>query len=510
MILRKHQAEVDNLCLEIRAGRSVRSVLASVTPGGGKSALPVILCEHLIPEHADRFLWVVPRNSLKYQGESEFIDPRWSTRHRLRAVNGNEKDPARGTSGYITTYQAIGLNASLHLKEVRKHRYIVFLDEIHHVALGSTWESALSGIIENATLVVYATGTLARGDGKAIAFLPYRGVHVDPGAVDAFISYPRSAALKDKAICPIHFKTVDGSAEWENDDGSSGSVESLAGAGDYSPHALFTALRTEYALELLWLCWNDFRHELKRNHNAQMLVVSPLIKVAKEYRAALESRIKTEVPIATSEDSAEAHRIISAYKRGVYKVIVTVSLAYEGLSVPNITHIACLTHIRSVPWLEQCFARGNRLAPGKREAWIYGPRDRNFLEAIRMIEEEQLVPLNSEGKSRDGGEDPEESGGGESSPWITPLRSAAAEKEAPEDVPRVYAESVSLSQQEEVLRTQIRAQKEMLLSRRRNGAVRSMRRVFEMTIRRVVDKDLNDMTVEELTAVWLELRRRFM
>ena len=141
-MLRKHQLEMVEICKEILAGKPINTIIASVTPGGGKSLLPVILTELLIPRIADRILWVVPRNSLKYQGECDFINDMVPTKHRLRAVNGNGPDPARGFSGYITTYQAIGHNPGLHVKETSRKRYIVFLDEPHHISEDSSWETA--------------------------------------------------------------------------------------------------------------------------------------------------------------------------------------------------------------------------------------------------------------------------------------------------------------------------------------------------------------------------------
>ena len=73
MNLRVHQQQMLEICEEILSGADIRQVIVSVTPGGGKSILPVILADKLIPKFAERILWVVPRNSLKYQGEEEFI-----------------------------------------------------------------------------------------------------------------------------------------------------------------------------------------------------------------------------------------------------------------------------------------------------------------------------------------------------------------------------------------------------------------------------------------------------
>ena len=42
MQFRKHQAEMRDICIKIRDGADIRNIYALVTPGGGKSALPII------------------------------------------------------------------------------------------------------------------------------------------------------------------------------------------------------------------------------------------------------------------------------------------------------------------------------------------------------------------------------------------------------------------------------------------------------------------------------------
>ena len=97
----------------------VTDILAAVTPGGGKSLLPVIAAARLIEAgQVERICWVVPRDSLRLQAEEAFADPVWRAAlgHALsvRAAD-NEPDPSRGLAGYITTYQAIAAAPDLHL-----------------------------------------------------------------------------------------------------------------------------------------------------------------------------------------------------------------------------------------------------------------------------------------------------------------------------------------------------------------------------------------------------------
>ena len=219
--LRYHQQAVVDACRDILAGGEITEIVLSVTPGGGKSFVPVILAENLIPAVAEKICWVVPRNALKYQGEGEFADSRWNTAKRVRAAD-NGSDLSRSLDGYVTTYQAVGTDPGCHAAEFRKHRYILFLDECHHVADGSVWHKALAPMVQNAVLVVKASGTLSRGDGQKIAFMAYRDGKPDlaSGASRRVIVYGRNRAIADKAILPVAFRTIDGDAEWEEQDGS--------------------------------------------------------------------------------------------------------------------------------------------------------------------------------------------------------------------------------------------------------------------------------------------------
>jgi len=350
---------------------------------------------------------VVPRNALKYQGEEEFRVPRLQTDRRIRAAENGE-DLSRGLAGYVTTYQAVGIDPECHAAEFKRHKYILFLDEFHHVASGSVWHNDLTPLVNNAALVVLATGTLPRGDGQKTAFMlysdgkpvredyPFRG-----SVIFRYISYSRSEAVRDGAILPVEFRLTDGQSEWEEADGRRG-ASGLS--GKESAKALFTALRTEFANTLLdesVRVWNKIKTDFQA---ARLLVVAPDIKTAKSYFDYLVRR-GFRAAIATSEDTPLSRMNIEDYKRGRRDVLITVAMAYEGLDVPEISVICCLSHIRSAPWFEQCFARANRLAAGKTRAVVFAPADAAFKKAKEMIEREQSAPAagqNGTGEAKGG------------------------------------------------------------------------------------------------------------
>ena len=312
--LRSHQRQLAGLVEALARGEAgeVRDVLAAVTPGGGKSLLPVIAAARLIAAGiVERVVWIVPRDSLRLQAEEAFADPVWRAAlgHALsvRAAD-NGRDPCRGLAGYVTTYQGVAAAPALHLAEARRHRTLVVTDEVHHLpALGeepaaeseepeggpdlfavpgfeagsdgapapddaSAWSCALAPVLAAARVRLHLSGTLERADGRAILWLPYRRSKVAKARevdLDApgwrVIGYSRAQALRDKAVLPVTFGALDGEASWSVR--SEPSLGPTAEAGQriaLGPHrlsgamasettrpALFSALRTEFAEALL-------------------------------------------------------------------------------------------------------------------------------------------------------------------------------------------------------------------------------------------------------------------
>ncbi len=422
---RLHQKEMIAIAKNLLNGASIKEVLAAITPGAGKSMLPIILASWLIPTIADKICWLVPRSNLRFQGSRNFIDQDFINliRHRCQIrASGNDENPSRGTQGYITTYQGVVSEPLLHWQEFLAHRYILFLDEPHHIARQGPWQAAVQGLVDRATLIVYASGTFERGDKQPIAFLPYAPfgkkeiLDLTPTAGRRVINYSRIDAIAQGAIIKLHFEMLDARAEWVDSKGNTVQVDSLdEEARSQKDHraALRTALSTEYAHQLLDGCVAQWLAHRKTIYSlAKLLVVAPNISIAKTYKAYLEELTGLKVLIATSDDSKEARKNIKLYGNSrQHNILITVGMAYEGLDVREITFIACLTFIRSKPWLEQCFARANRNAAGKDYGVIWGPRDHFFLQVIDRIVKQQTQAAKERNKKEDELGSPETHGG---------------------------------------------------------------------------------------------------
>ena len=400
---RKPQRELDEIIDDIIAGSPIKDIWHSVTPGGGKSTAPVIAGKLITAGLADRIGCFCPRSALQEQGARAFVDPFFRdmfNHSRTIRTSTNDNNPSRNTDGFITTYQALGVDTrQTVLQDVQKHRYIIIPDEIHHVEQGGVWHDALRPIMAAAAFTIPMTGTIRRGDDNQIAFLDYvrKNRRWEPDfskKETALITYSRADALREKAIIPLKFFTLDGHASWQTAKVHKRKVKSIAKTSgrDIAP-AIYTALNTGFALDLLDKTlkhWNRYRNA---RPNSQLLVVCADKDGAD--RAAMHLSMRgIQTRIATSHDDANAKKNIAAFKAGKIKTLVTIAMAYEGLDVPAITHIACLTNIRSIPWIEQMVARAVRVdklagAYHTQCAYVFAPDDPMFNKIIEQIMLEQ-------------------------------------------------------------------------------------------------------------------------
>jgi len=127
--------------------------------------------------------------------------------HRLEAMmTTNQANPTKGCAVYVTTYQALAADTrKVNAKEFRRKRYLLVLDEPHHLEEGGLWHTAIQPLYDRAVLRVLMSGTFDRGEGTPIAFMPYantaQGDRIDWGHTEsrAVIRYTLADALREQA-----------------------------------------------------------------------------------------------------------------------------------------------------------------------------------------------------------------------------------------------------------------------------------------------------------------------
>lgn len=442
MSLRKLQKRFQNIIDDIISGSPINKIICNASPGSGKSLLPILAGKLITAGLADSLCWVVPRLTLAYQAETNFaeIGFRKLLKHDMAIRSAtNDVNPCRGLSGFSTTYHALAMdNEQTVLSDFKRKRYILILDEFHHVSADAdiAWHQAIKPLVEYAKYLVLMTGTMARGDGKKIAFVRYDqdGEKSYPQTYSdkttAVIEHTRKDALAEKAILPLSFHLSSGSAEWINKDGAYLKSNISQASGGIAAQALLTAISTEFAASLLEKGLSHWAETKKYNKGAKLLVVTANYEEAKKISKILKDKwLNSE--IATSHEPKQAHQAIKRFKRGTVDILVTIAMAYEGLDCPPITHIICLTNIRSIPWIEQMVARAVRIdtEAGTYEsqlAYIFAPDDICFREIVSKIKQEQKPFVKMHEKTQMDLFDSNGSGDGEGVPniQIQPLSSS--------------------------------------------------------------------------------------
>lgn len=439
--LRKHQLELLQRARELVLGTVTETVTTSdVTPGGGKS-LGVSLFTRALADakFITHVMWATPRISLAEQAALGFRDDELNPRYSVRIADNKPplfRDVNVGCIGYTTTYQAISKAPDLHQAafDLPGHSILLVLDELHHLvhnddggdpdkAQQRAWTEALAPLVAKAKHVLVLSGTLERWDREPIPFIGYEENEAGLRVPVRHIRYTRREALAEKAILPIEIRFADGIATYRH---LGADVTQDIGTADEAE--VSRVIRTfladpefrEAVLRDGLSHWTSFR---ETRYASRAIVVCADQEMAREAQAYIRSQFNVGVVLAISDEprSREVLRRFRDDKLG--DVLVTVGMAYEGLDVPDCTHLICLTHIRSRPWLEQAFARISRIdwkamekgfGYDEQRGFVFAPRDPKMQAIVDAIMQEQELGLadarqredEAHGGNTDGG-DPE-------------------------------------------------------------------------------------------------------
>jgi superfamily II DNA or RNA helicase len=398
---RRHQAELREKVAQTDSSQIPLLILAWVVAGGGKSRLPGILAQRF-PKY--RVGWFVPRLSLQKQAVESMQKDFGIV---LRDAK-NETDPSRGTRGFVATHHALMENPALWRDELKRYPYVLVIDEPHHAKVekdGTHRPLAQALRSLRAEVWLNMSGTLNTNDGTFIYGMDYddgpdgRLILIPERSGDLYIRYDRMTALREQSIVPIQFHRADGPVKWKPVGGEEREERLSAVKADDEAAAKFTALRSDLAVQLFNSGVDHWRKH-SRGRGKLLIVVDSQAR-AKEYAKRVQALGLSVVLAIDDNDEAEEHIKQFRADKGL-EVLITCQMAYEGLDAPTLTHVICLTHIRSAPWIEQMLARVWRAAPGKKQCWAFVPDDPQMNRVIHKIREEQLEAIGEEGEGGPG------------------------------------------------------------------------------------------------------------
>ena len=409
-------------------------IYSSVCPGGGKTRMTGVLAE-AFPNL--KVGVIVPRVSLMRQTARSMKDHFGVD---LRQICGNKEstDPCRGGRGWITTFNTINNDPDTWMAELARNQYVLDFDEGHHMKVSLAGEMndfarACEPLMRMCRVLSIKSGTLITSDNSKLLgpAMPDREGYPWPphgyaktgsrwaldtaGApewCDIFVKYSRKDALREKAIVPLVFHSIDGEVKFSKD-GQVGGGQLSVMEDDDRYAALYTALETGMAFDLID---SGVGHWLEHGGNGKLLVIAHDQKAARKYVKYLLGFGIGSVELAISEEDG-ATDSIKRFQEGASRVLVSVAMAYEGLDVPAISHVIFLTRIRSRGWVEQAFGRAWRTLKGKHRGHVFAPDDVLMNAVIASIQADQEQVLM---------ERPGEGGGGGVPPdGIDPMESAA-------------------------------------------------------------------------------------
>jgi len=513
-MLRPQQQQLKILVDNIKSGSPIKDIFLFWVPGGGKSLAPSILSDLLTGNKKQ--IIVVPRNSLKYQMEDDYQSIYYETDKTCR-VASNIGEPFRGCNSCVTTYQAIGANPEKWIQICEENNIMLILDEYHHLSSHGEWINIIQRMADLSFLRVMMTGTITRGDDTKLPLTPYieNDINFTNTESTKWIIYSRKQALIDKSILPFETILVDGSGSFIDLDGITRTFDRFG----TDSNNLRCAFKSEYAEHLLDLSISHWLKHKKTYKYAKFIVVAPDIKTAKDYLSYLSGK-GFRVGIATSDDNSNCRENIKRFKK-IYTdfraidCLVSVAIAYEGLNVPEITHMVIMTLIRSVPWLEQCTGRSARNFEDKTTGYIFCPSDDKMLKALKCIDGGIIRSATGEPPEKQSPADPLEPTG--------PARTIEAlSSEAHIDGIPLFSDfnqqpeiKESQSEKETRLRKEINTNINRIFANESPGNKKTKQRIFWLKIKlnlvnngrdktgKTITKHLNEFTVPELEKVAL-------
>jgi superfamily II DNA or RNA helicase len=404
--MRLHQIELKTLAERIVKGEVTKKIFtAHISPGSGKSLAAAVFARELLQAgKIDRVVWVCPRSSLVQQGADGFRDPDFNPKYSARAADNTSplfREVNSGKICYCTTYQALSAKPQLHFKECSLYKYLLILDEPHHLkdneAEDALWTKSTDPLVDNAQYVLLMSGTIERHDKK---LLPYVTYEEDSGYQfpKKDVEYSRFDALLEEAIIPIEFEFEKGWANFEDDHGEH-NVE-ISNATDEEVSAVIQTFlgKTEFRDRLLTRGLEHWVEQRKKYKSRCITICASQDMARAVAKQTKELYPACEVALAISDDT-RSDKIIKAFRRKEFgHNLVTVGMAYEGLDVPDCKHLICLTDIRSQPWLEQAFARvtrvdynaiANGIPYSEQKAHIFVPDDPRMQKIVASLKSEQ-------------------------------------------------------------------------------------------------------------------------
>ena len=214
------------------------------------------------------------------------------------------------------------------------------------------------------------------------------------------MNHTRRAALDEQSVLHVISKQCDGvSKYWVRMVPQAVKLSDSKGKekGRALGNALADPVYRDAMLSEAIADWENYRHH---NVRCRMIVICSEISSCREVVRYIKDHHPRWVPVLavskTMGDEQIGTKAVEKFRdHGEGHILVTCQMAYEGLDVPDCTHLVCLTNIRTRSWLEQAFARVTRFDPDCGHSWeaqcayLYAPADSDMVRFLSEWLDEQ-------------------------------------------------------------------------------------------------------------------------
>lgn len=378
-------------------------LVEEVVPGGGKSFNAVMATSVLVGSGLfDAAVWISPRLTLIDQAKEDFASTSIALRELGRAIpifnpaniiphelGDNPKgllQPSKRV--WVMPYQRLNGVAAVLSQYVEKHRVLLILDEFQLLKdIGGqrdddavdpygSWYSVLGPIVNTCLRQtgfggVILSGGLYRNDGKKLPHIRYRQgdelAGEDPKRLYAMsdVSYTLAMAQEDRCIIKLDVDFYDGEVSFRVDDNPS----TIQGVGELDEQLYNQKLQHFLEEPDVWqTIINDMLESLDNynppgcGYKARYMVTSKSIGDATQHAEYLRSLGRNPLLIHSKLNGRE-QKELQTFRRGngSWDGLVSVAMGYIGLSIPDLSHMAYLSHYRSAAWLNQALHRITRM-----------------------------------------------------------------------------------------------------------------------------------------------------
>lgn len=377
-------------------------LIEEVVPGGGKSFNAVMAASVLVGSGLfDAAVWISPRLTLIDQAMEDFrstsvgmrfagkpisiFNPANLVPHELPENPKTLFDPRKRV--WVMPYQRLNGVAALLAQYAEKHRVLLILDEfqlLKDIGGGQdddmvdpygSWYRVLGPIINTCLSKtgfggMILSGGLYRNDGKKLPNIRYRqgdeSLGEDPKRMYAMsdVAYTLAMAQEDRCIIKLDMDFYDGEVSFRIDDNPS----VIQGLGSLDEQ-LYNQKLTHFLEEPdVWQTIIRDMLESLDNYNppgcgyhARYMVTSKSIEDATRHAEFLKAIGRNPLLIHSKLNAAEQKNLQVFRKgNGSWDGLVSVAMGYIGLSIPDLSHMAYLSHYRSAAWINQAFHRITR------------------------------------------------------------------------------------------------------------------------------------------------------